>query len=91
MPSFLEATGSQMYVRFHGRNADNWFKKNISAAERFRYLYAERELEEQAERLKAAADVKRAYVIFNNCYSNYGVMNATTMAQVLARAPHSNR
>jgi len=26
-------------------------------------------------------------VIFNNCYSNFGVMNATTMAQILARPP----
>lgn len=87
VPSFLEATTAQMYMRFHGRNRETWFKKNISAAERFKYLYAERELEEQAERLKALRNVERAYVIFNNCYSNFGVMNATTMAQILARPP----
>ncbi len=87
VPSFLEATTAQMYVRFHGRNRETWFKKNISAAERFKYLYAERELQEQAERLKAVRNVERAYVIFNNCYSNFGVMNATTMAQILARPP----
>lgn len=85
VPSFLEATTSEMYVRFHGRNRETWFKKNITAAERFKYLYAERELEEQAERLRSVAGVKRAYVIFNNCYSNFGVMNATTMAQILER------
>ncbi len=85
VPSFLEATTSRMYLRFHGRNRETWFKKGITAAERFKYLYAERELEEQAERLRGVAGVERAYVIFNNCYSNFGVMNATTMAQILAR------
>jgi uncharacterized protein YecE (DUF72 family) len=87
MPSFLEATTEQMYVRFHGRNRETWFKKNITAAERFKYLYAERELQEQAGHLRAMAGVERASVIFNNCYSNFGVMNAGTMAQILARPP----
>jgi uncharacterized protein YecE (DUF72 family) len=87
VPSFLEATGPEMYVRFHGRNRETWFKKGISAAERFKYLYSERELEEQAGPLKRMAGIERAYVIFNNCYSNFGVMNATTMGQILARPP----
>lgn len=85
LPSFLQATGDEMYVRFHGRNRETWFKKNITPAERFKYLYAERELEEQAQQLRKVHGIKRAYVIFNNCYSNFGVMNATTMAQILAR------
>jgi uncharacterized protein YecE (DUF72 family) len=31
-------------VRFHGRNAENWEKKEISVEERFKYLYSEDEL-----------------------------------------------
>ncbi|HEY2105113.1 MAG TPA: DUF72 domain-containing protein, partial [Candidatus Binataceae bacterium] len=62
VPSFLQATTSEIYFRFHGRNRETWFKKGITAAERFKYLYAERELEEQAERLRAVDGVKRAYV-----------------------------
>ncbi len=85
VPAFLEATTEQMYVRFHGRNRETWFKKHITAAERFKYLYSERELQEQAERLRAMPNVSRAYVIFNNCYSNFAVMNATMMSQILAR------
>ena len=27
--------------------------------------------------------VKRAFVIFNNCYQNFGIMNASTMAAIL--------
>jgi hypothetical protein len=38
VPSFIEATGDQVYVRFHGKNRENWFKRNITAAERFKYL-----------------------------------------------------
>jgi hypothetical protein len=34
VPSFIEATGDQVYVRFHGKNRENWFKRNITAAER---------------------------------------------------------
>jgi uncharacterized protein YecE (DUF72 family) len=46
-------------------------------------FYAEAELAPWAERLKSLTDVRRASVIFNNCYSNFSVMNAATMAQML--------
>ncbi len=61
-------------------------RARTTAAERFKYLYSEREklqslakgfgnLEQQG--------VNRAYAIFNNCYQNFGIMNATTMAAIL--------
>lgn len=34
VPSFIEATGDQAYVRFHGKNRENCFKRNATAAER---------------------------------------------------------
>jgi uncharacterized protein YecE (DUF72 family) len=86
LPSFLAATADDAYIRFHGRNNDNWFKRNASAAERFKYLYAERELAEWGCRLRQLSEVRRAFAIFNNCYSNFGIMNATTMREMLA--PH---
>jgi uncharacterized protein YecE (DUF72 family) len=76
-------TSSEAYVRFHGRNRENWYKRDGGAAERFKYLYAEAELAPWAERLKSLTCVRGATVIFNNCYSNFGVMNAATMAQML--------
>jgi uncharacterized protein YecE (DUF72 family) len=85
LPSLLTATADDAYIRFHGRNDENWFKRNITAAERFKYLYAERELAEWAGRLKQLNGVRRAFAIFNNCYSNFGIMNATTMREMLAR------
>jgi uncharacterized protein YecE (DUF72 family) len=85
VPSFIEATGDQVYFRFHGKNRENWFKRNITAAERFKYLYSERELQLLAKGLGDLEQqgVKRAYAIFNNCYQNFGIMNATTMAAIL--------
>jgi uncharacterized protein YecE (DUF72 family) len=76
-------TGSEAYVRFHGRSRENWYKRDGGAPERFKYLYAEAELAQWAERLTSLTGVRRASVIFNNCYSNFGVMNAATMAQIL--------
>ena len=86
LPALLEATADDAYVRFHGRNRENWFKRDGGAAQRFKYLYAERELGEWAGRLRRLGGVKRAFVIFNNCYSNFGIMNATTMSRMLERA-----
>ena len=85
VPSFIEATGDQVYLRMHGHNRENWFKHNITAAERFKYLYSERELQTAANDLQRLDDlgVKRASVIFNNCYQNFGIMNASTMANIL--------
>jgi uncharacterized protein YecE (DUF72 family) len=82
--SFLEATGADAYVRFHGRNRENWFKRDITAGERYMYLYSERELADWPGRLKQLSGVRRAFVIFNNCYRNFGIMNATTMSQMLS-------
>jgi uncharacterized protein YecE (DUF72 family) len=83
--SVLATTANDAYIRFHGRNGETWFKRNLSAAERFKYLYAERELAEWAGRLKQLTGVRRAFAIFNNCYSNFGIMNATTMREMLSK------
>jgi uncharacterized protein YecE (DUF72 family) len=93
VPSFIEATGDQAYIRFHGRNRENWFKHNITAAERFKYLYSERELQSLARNFHDLGEqgVRRAYAIFNNCYQNFGIMNATTMATILRDAQAQRR
>jgi len=85
LPTFLEITGPQAYIRFHGRNRENWHARNITAAERYKYLYSERELAEWAEKIRQLGGLSRAHVIFNNCYRNFGIMNATTMREMLSR------
>jgi uncharacterized protein YecE (DUF72 family) len=71
-------------VRFHGRNAATWEAKGISPAERFRYLYDREELSEWAPRIAdAAARAEETHVLMNNCYANYGAVNARQIARLL--------
>jgi uncharacterized protein YecE (DUF72 family) len=71
-------------VRFHGRNAATWEAKGVTPAERFRYLYDRRELEAWAPRIaEAAARAEETHVLMNNCYANYGAVNARQIAQLL--------
>ena len=72
-------------VRFHGRNAATWEAKNITPAERFRYLYSRDELSEWVPRIReAAVQAKEVHLMFNNCYANYGTTNAREIADLLA-------
>ena len=51
----------------HGRNAATWNTRAPSAAERFDYLYSERELTEWIEPLRElSAAGRRVFVFFNN-------------------------
>ena len=52
MPPVIAVTAPIAHVRFHGRNADNWERKGITAAERFRYDYREDELREWIPRIR---------------------------------------
>jgi hypothetical protein len=60
--SFIEDTGDQVYIRSHSKYRENWFKRDITAAERFKYLYSERELQSLAKGFGNLAQqgVKRA-------------------------------
>jgi uncharacterized protein YecE (DUF72 family) len=74
-------------VRFHGRNRENWEARGISAAERFRYLYGEQELAEWVPRIgEVSAQASETHVLFNNCYSDFGVRNAADLARQLELA-----
>jgi uncharacterized protein YecE (DUF72 family) len=72
-------------VRFHGRNAATWEAKNITPAERFRYLYSRDELSEWVPRVREVSEqAKETHLMFNNCYANYGTTNAREIAALLA-------
>jgi len=82
------ATTDVAYVRLHGRNRQAWFQRHASAAQRFNYLYHDEELRACATCIRGiGADggvaPRTVYVIFNNCYADYGVGNAMTMQRVL--------
>jgi uncharacterized protein YecE (DUF72 family) len=71
-------------IRFHGRNAETWEKPGLTPAERFRYLYSEDELREWvAPARELAGQAGQLQILMNNCYEDYGVINAAQMANLL--------
>jgi uncharacterized protein YecE (DUF72 family) len=67
LPTIVAVTGPTAYVRMHGRNAATWNVRGGSAAERFDYLYSERELKEWIDPLRELSGAaERLYVVFNN-------------------------
>jgi uncharacterized protein YecE (DUF72 family) len=81
----VAVTADTSYLRFHGRNRENWFKKGVETVERYRYLYREDELTKWAQKTKRASQTsEKVFVIFNNCYQNNGIKNALQFASLIA-------
>jgi uncharacterized protein YecE (DUF72 family) len=84
-PVAIQTSNDLTVFRFHGRNTENWEKKNITPSERFRYLYDEDELADWTPQIASSAkSSKETHVLYNNCFSNYGTTNAREMARLLA-------
>jgi len=80
LPPELKTTGDTAYIRFHGRNAEQWWGGGNL---RYDYLYSEGELQdwkEKIERLKGQA--QKAYIFFNNCHLGQAVKNAREMMRM---------
>jgi uncharacterized protein YecE (DUF72 family) len=88
IPPVVACTSPELAViRFHGRNAETWEKPGLTAAERFRYLYSDEELEEWvAPARELAGKAKQLQILMNNCYADYGIRNAAQMAGLLAES-----
>lgn len=84
VPPVVAVTAPVAEVRFHGRNADNWEKKGIGAAERFRYDYTLEELAEWVPRLRTLGDgADSVHALMNNCYADYGIRSAHLLEDLL--------
>lgn len=84
MPPVVAVTAPVAEVRFHGRNSENWEKRGISAAERFRYDYTREELEEWVPRIGTLAEgADSVHALMNNCYSDYGIRSARELGDLL--------
>lgn len=91
IPTVVATTTETAYVRFHGRNAATWNRRGGSAAERFDYLYDERELAEWVDPMRElAAQATSVYALMNTNAQHDGVAqgpeNACRLAEVLRRA-----
>jgi uncharacterized protein YecE (DUF72 family) len=85
LPRVLAVTNPELMVmRFHGRSDSTWKGSARSAAERFRYLYSESELQDLAEPVaQAAVQARETHLLMNNCYRDYAVRNAAELRDLL--------
>jgi uncharacterized protein YecE (DUF72 family) len=82
------ATSRIGYVRVHGRNYQDWFRKGAGPAARYDYLYSVEELKPWVKRTREVAkapDVKDVDVIFNNHYKAKAAVNALQFEKLLTR------
>jgi uncharacterized protein YecE (DUF72 family) len=82
------ATSHIGYIRVHGRNYMDWFRKNAGRDARYDYLYPVDELRPWVKRARSIArepDVEAVDVIFNNHYRAQAVVNALQFEKLLTR------
>jgi uncharacterized protein YecE (DUF72 family) len=90
LPPSARATSAVGYVRVHGRNYKDWFRKTAGRDERYDYLYSSSELKPWAERTKALAEepgVTDVYVVNNNHFAGQAVTNALMLQAQVTGAP----
>ncbi len=74
------------YVRVHGRNYRDWFRKDAGVEARYDYLYSAGELAPWVKRTKEiAAEASETYVITNNHYRAQALVNAAMVESLLTR------
>lgn len=89
MPFIDEVTSDIGYMRFHGRNP-HWF--NVPVAERYHYLYSDRELKEFIPEIrKVSRDAKETYLFFNNCHAGLAAKNAITLRNMLGLPSYTRK
>lgn len=80
------ATSHISYVRVHGRNYSDWFRKGAGRDARYDYLYKPKELEPWVERTEALAQERTTEsvdVVFNNHYKAQAVVNGLQFKALL--------
>jgi uncharacterized protein YecE (DUF72 family) len=87
VPAVAEVTAPPGVVRFHGRNKENWERKDITVSEKYNYLYSEDELEDWVPKIyRMADDAKEVYIIFKNKHFDFAVRNARQMRALLGES-----
>jgi uncharacterized protein YecE (DUF72 family) len=82
------ATSAVGYVRIHGRNYADWFRKGAAVEERYDYLYSAEELAPWVDRVTELAEsTDDTYVVTNNHYKGKGIANALMIRSMVAGEP----
>lgn len=75
------------YIRVHGRNYKDWFRKNAGVEARYDYLYSREELEPWAERAKEVDSIAQdTFVVTNNHYKGKAAANAVMLKSLVTGA-----
>lgn len=75
-------TADVAYFRFHGRNAEMWWKGNSET--RYKYLYSGDEINELVEKVEVASEqTNLTFALFNNHWRGYAPRNAVDMMKAL--------
>ena len=83
VPPIARRTTDLGYVRFHGRNAKNWWGRG--GGDRYDYLYSEAELKEWVAKIQAMSqNARKTFVFFNNCHAGQAARNARLMKELLS-------
>jgi uncharacterized protein YecE (DUF72 family) len=81
VPPVARLTTEVAYVRFHGRNAKNWWG---GEGDRYDYDYRPEELAEWHRKIRELAErAKKTYVFFNNCHAGQAARNARLMMDMM--------
>lgn len=83
-PSAVTTNPDFAYVRFHGRNQRNWFRKEAGRDDRYDYLYSREELGDWIRRIKDLGTKSgKIYVITNNHYRGQAMANALQIRNMI--------
>jgi len=84
-PSTVCTNPDFAYVRFHGRNSKDWFRKGAGRDDRYNYLYAKDELQEWIDRIKQLGRKSgKVYVVTNNHYRGQAMANALQIKNMIS-------
>ncbi len=79
----VDAAGDLAYFRFHGKNTENWLKKDIDVSLRYDYEYSKEELEGFAQDIKMILSrVKKVFALFNNHRGTQAIRSALALKRI---------
>jgi uncharacterized protein YecE (DUF72 family) len=83
VPPVVHKTTGIGYVRFHGRNAKDWWGRG-GGGDRYDYLYNEDEIREWTDKIRTLeADTSKTYVFFNNCHAGRAIQGARMLERLM--------
>ena len=84
IPRKLFVTTSIVYIRFHSRDKENWYK---GGGKRYDYFYSDEELSEWAMKIKEKKEkITKVFALFNNCKNGSAIKNAIRFVELLHKA-----